>query len=117
MGWVREGSCPPERCQGRCCEHLGVWFPSSDRDLLQMLAIRGLSVRPRNDLTLVDLPSRCQYLTRKGLCGLHPAMKPAANLPKRPAMCDDWPTEPAQLLNDDCGFSFSWQDDPLPIGG
>lgn len=120
MSWVREGSCPPERCQGRCCEHIGVWFnnvtPQAYRFVKQMRA-RGLDVKGRDGDYLIDLPQRCQHLTSGGLCALHPDMKPTPSLPKRPDFCAEWPAEPSQLINDpQCGYSFTWVEDDLAIG-
>lgn len=120
MGWVRSGECPPERCQGRCCTHTGVWLDASVReikDFLKLQQVRGLSVFTNgSSLALLDMPQTCQYLTGEGLCGLHPSMNPNHNLPTRPDYCEEWPTEPAQLIADPyCGFTFSWQDEPIGV--
>lgn len=106
MPWIREGECPPERCQGRCCEHIGLWYPvSTAREFLQTLVIRGIDVKSDGVMALVDIPQRCQHLTAEGLCGIY-------GKPERPQFCADWPTEPAQLINDEnCGFSFRWEEE------
>lgn len=117
MPWVREGECPPERCQGRCCTHVGIWFnePSEAvRDFLKLQQVRGLSVKGDGHDFLLDFPQRCKHLTTKGLCALHPSMNPSADLPRRPDFCEAWPSEPSQLINDEyCGFRFSWVDEPV----
>lgn len=109
MPWVREGACPPERCQGRCCKHIGSWVSRDDESakFLAALRTRGVDVYEVGDKYLIDVPQTCQYLS-EGLCKLHPAMKPPADLPTRPSFCDEWPTDPSQTLLDDCGFSFRW---------
>ena len=121
MAWVREGECPPEVCQGRCCTHVGIWFPDPGpqvKDFLKVQQIRGLSVKGKDGDYLLDFPQTCQYLTREGLCSLHPSMKSSADLPVRPDFCEDWPSEPSQLINDPyCGFTFRWVDEPLGVQG
>jgi len=114
MGWKRLGECPPSRCRGRCCEHIGAWYDNTEesRAFLGALRIRGLKVSEAGGKMLVDLPQRCQYLTVDGLCGLHPGMAPGPDLPERPQFCWDWPQEPSQLLLDDCGFRFEWSEEP-----
>lgn len=118
MGWVREGSCPPEQCQGRCCKHIGTWYePTPEtKAFLSQLQIRGVDVKEvelegGTTKLLVDYPQTCQWLTKDNLCGLHPDMNPSSDKPPRPDFCGDWPTHPNQLINDDCGFSFRWQSD------
>lgn len=111
MPWVREGNCPPERCQGRCCEHVGTWVsPSPDNEqFLAVLETRGVTVRRVGMSYLVDYPQRCQWLTDRGLCSLHPAMNPSPDLPPRPDFCEEWPVDPSQtLLDPDCGYTFKW---------
>ena len=118
MSWERQGDCPPERCQGRCCRHFGIWITDPGIEMrlfLKSALIRGLNIKGKDGNFLIDLPFICQYLTDGGLCALHPDMRPAMHLPKRPAFCDDWPTEPAQLINDDCGFSFIWKEEPVGV--
>lgn len=115
MPWIREGECPPERCKGRCCEHVGLWI--DDRAVARAFAVRGMKVAQKDGKYLVDTPQRCQYLTARGKCSLHPALNPPPHLPRRPQFCADWPQEPSQLLNDpQCGFTFRWEDEELPIG-
>lgn len=123
MGWVREGSCPPERCQGRCCRHVGVWFGEAPGlgEYLELVRTRGVRVfdveLPGGEMRhLVDIDQRCQWLTGDNLCALHPEMKPDESLPQRPPLCNDWPTEPAQLIADDCGFTFRWEPEPSEVG-
>ncbi len=112
--WVREGDCPPEKCGGRCCEHIGLWFDHNDPDFIHSLETRGVPIRHFKDKVLVELHQRCQYLTKEGLCGLHPSMEPEPSLPSRPEFCNDWPTEPGQMLIDpNCGFTFKWVDDSV----
>ena len=116
MAWRRVGECPPERCQGRCCEHIGVWYDDTpdNRAFLKTLQIRGVRLIESGGKVLVDLPQRCQYLTHNGLCALHPDMKYKLKLTtistdgvERPQFCSDWPQEPSQLINDPyCGYSF-----------
>ena len=109
MPWKRLGDCPPERCQGRCCEHVGIWFGDDDaaRAFLEVLRVRGVHVLDLPDEKgathhLVRLNQRCQHLTLEGLCGLY-------GTPERPQFCSDWPQEPGQLVNDPaCGFRFEW---------
>ena len=111
MPWLRSGECPPERCQGRCCTHVGIWFTEPDAEVkafLKQQQVRGNSVKGDSLGFLLDIPQRCQYLTNEGLCSLHPDMNPIG-LPDRPQFCEDWPVEPSQLINDDyCGYAFSW---------
>lgn len=119
MPWLREGECPPEVCQGRCCTHVGVWFNDSSpeiRPFLTQQQIRGNSVKGKDGSFLLDIAHRCQHLTDAGLCGLHPSMNPSPALPKRPEFCSEWPTEPSQLVNDTyCGFSFRWVEEELGV--
>lgn len=114
MPWIREGACPPERCGGKCCEHFGLWF---DRDedskrFLAMLQLRGVRIlEGPGDKYLADIPAPCKYL-REGLCTLHPDMAPGPDMPPRPDLCDEWPTEPGQTVGDPhCGFTFRWEND------
>lgn len=105
MAWRRVGDCPPERCQGRCCQHIGLWI--ADPAFVETLRARGVKVIEVNGHTLADIPQRCQYLTNKGLCSLHPDMNPGPELPRRPDFCSRWPEEPAQLIADPyCGYQF-----------
>lgn len=111
MSWVRQGECPPERCRGRCCEHVGVWFGDDALPFIEVMKARGIQVlEDRRDVMgtnryLVKFPQRCQHLTEEGLCGIY-------GKPERPQFCSDWPQEPSQLVNDPyCGFSFVWKDD------
>lgn len=109
MGWVRTGSCPPERCQGRCCKHIGLWFDVSPEvnAFLDTLKVRGAEIRRYGEKSLADIPQVCQYLTEDNLCGLHPDLNPDPSLPDRPAFCEAWPEEPSQLALDPyCGFEF-----------
>ena len=104
MTWQRTGSCPPERCQGRCCEHVGLWLPDDVEAaaFVAVLRVRGVRVQefPGTLRYLVDFDQRCQYLTSEGLCALY-------GKPERPQFCADWPQEPGQLFNDpQCGFRF-----------
>ena len=118
MGWKRMGECPPERCRGRCCEHIGAWYDDTaeNRAFLEALKVRGVKVIEAGGKVLVDLPQRCQYLTADGLCGLHPDMKDRLQPVARPQFCWDWPQEPSQLINDpDCGFSFEWSEEPETV--
>lgn len=102
MGWVRLGDCPPSRCQGQCCKHIGMWVePHADAD---WLATRGLPVMEIHGRFLVDINQRCSHLTADNLCDLY-------NLPSRPQNCVDWPIDPSNTLLDDCGFRFEWQED------
>lgn len=113
MPWVREGECPPERCRGRCCEHAGIWFNQDEasQQFLAMLQFRGVTVLEGGGKYLADVPVVCRYL-KEGLCRLHPDMAPGPDLPARPVLCDEWPTEPGQLVADpQCGFRFRWEDD------
>lgn len=105
MGWVREGSCPPERCKGSCCHHLGMWFkPPEDAE---WLATRGLKVIEFDDRYLVEIPQVCPLLTVDGLCSIY-------GQPERPRNCEEWPLEPSHLLLDDnCGYTFIWQEDTV----
>ena len=110
--WVRQGECPPERCQGRCCEHVGIWLGDDALPFVQVLKVRGIQVlEDKRDLMgtnryLVKFPQRCQHLTDDGLCGIY-------GKAERPQFCSDWPQEPAQLINDNyCGFSFVWSEEP-----
>ncbi len=111
MPWLREGECPPERCQGHCCTHIGIWYLGLDNPtFLKSLQVRGVSVKEMGRDYLVDIPQRCQFLTDKGLCGLY-------GQPERPDFCEIWPTEPAQLVNDPgCGFRFVWIEEEIPVG-
>lgn len=112
MPWIREGECPPERCKGRCCTHVGIFFPESEKDFARLMHIRGVQVGKAASTYLFDFKQRCQYLTADGLCGLHPSMDPLPSMPVRPVYCDNWPTEPSQLLADPyCGFTFRWVDE------
>src|SRR3990167_3804932 len=121
MGWQRVGECPPDRCRGRCCEHIGAWYDDTveNRAFLEALKVRGVKVIEAGGEMLVELPQRCQYLTADGLCSLHPDMKDGLKLTTirtddviRPQFCWDWPQEPSQLLLDDCGFRFEWSEEP-----
>lgn len=106
--WVRTGDCPPERCQGRCCSVVGLWFSNADAGFLSLMRARGVKVLSGEEQSLVAIPQRCQFLTQDNLCALHPAMKPSPELPKRPEFCDDWPTDPAQLvIHPECGYTFT----------
>ncbi len=106
MGYKRVGECPPERCQGRRCKHLGFWYPI-DPQYRELLVTRGVRVGVEGGMMLVDLDQRCEYLTDDNLCALHPDMNPPADAPPRPEVCDLWPTHPSQLVADMyCGFSF-----------
>lgn len=113
MPWVREGECPPERCQGRCCTHIGSWVPASEEndDYVEVLRARGVAVHRVGMMWLTDIQQRCQWLSDEGLCRLHPAMNPSENLPERPQFCEDWPVDPSQTLTDPyCGYTFRWVD-------
>lgn len=102
MGWVRSGSCPPERCQGQCCKHIGMWVePDADAEWLRT---RGIPTTLVGFRYLADIPQRCAHLTDNNLCDLY-------NLPSRPQSCVDWPVDPSNTLLDDCGFKFSWVDE------
>ncbi len=122
MTWIREGDCPPEQCQGRCCTHTGIWFTDPGpqvKDFLKLQQVRGLSVKGKDGNYLLEIPQVCQYLTKKGLCSLHPSMNPVGK-PARPDYCEDWPMEPSQLVMDTyCGFTFRWEDKPVgePVNG
>ena len=127
MGWKRVGECPPERCRGRCCEHIGAWYDDTpeNRAFLDTLRVRGVKLQRHGDKYLVDLPQRCQYLTAAGLCNLHPDMRDKVkagggthitDFVQRPQFCWDWPQHPSQLLNDeDCGFSFIEEEEPAEV--
>lgn len=106
--WIRSGSCPPERCQGQCCKHVALWL-DSDPAITQWLSARGLTQMESGGRVLVDFPQTCPHLTDQNLCDLY-------NLPSRPDLCVEWPTEPSQILLDDCGFTFEWAEDELPLG-
>ena len=103
MAWVREGSCPPERCKGRCCRHIAMWMDATTDDL-QWVKTRGLTSYEMGSRLLIDFPSVCPHLTDTGLCALF-------GQPSRPKNCDDWPTDPSQTLLDDCGFTFRHVDE------
>lgn len=104
MAWIRSGSCPPERCKGQCCTHIGMWVePSADAEWLKA---RGLLVAPIGNRFLIDIPQRCQHLTAGNLCDIY-------GQPSRPQNCNDWPIEPANTLLDDCGYEFSWREDEV----
>lgn len=118
MPWIREGECPPERCGGRCCEHIGLWFDDTPeaRSFLETVAVRGVKVSMAGGKHLVDLHQRCQYLTKEGLCSLHPSMNPGPSLPERPSFCEEWPTEPSQLLlHPYCGFTWRWEEEKTEV--
>ena len=114
MPWIRSGDCPPEQCKGRCCKEVGVWFDvtAETRPFLDALEVRGHRIGVmEGGKALAMLPAKCQWLTGRGRCQLHPDMHPSLNFPQRPAFCNDWPTEPSQILAHDCGFSFEWAED------
>ncbi len=117
MPWVREGSCPPERCKGSCCRSIGIWFLDSKPEIkpfLKLLQVKGVKVYESDGSHLVNIPYTCQYLTTEGLCSLHPDLHPSNTLPHRPEFCEDWPTEPSQLVpNPECGYSFVWKDEAV----
>ena len=123
MPWTRSGSCPPSQCKGSCCRSIGIWFLDAlykpeMMPFLKLLQVKGVKVYEKDNDYLADIPFVCQYLTPKGLCGLHPDLHPNHNLPHRPEMCEDWPTEPAQLLNNpECGFTFVWKDEEIGVPG
>lgn len=121
MGWIREGSCPPERCQGRCCKHFGIWYDDTpnSREFLRTLQARGVEVYEAETAGSTKFMARieqtCQWLTGEGLCSLHPSMNPGPDKPPRPEWCETWPTEPQQLVLDTyCGFRF--KPDPSEVG-
>ena len=118
MPWVRYGDCPPERCKGRCCRHVGVFFEEPPwTPFLELLAVRGARVLTGGGGCLVELPQRCQWLSSKGRCRLHPDMHPTRQMPARPRNCSEWPTHPDQLaLDRDCGFSFEWVEEEQSTG-
>lgn len=105
--WKRIGDCPPERCQGRCCEHVGIWLAGDGLDMTtEWLEARGFQIIMVGDHTLANLHHSCPHLS-EGLCSLHPDMNPPEGAPKRPVLCDIWPSEPSHLANHPyCGFSF-----------
>lgn len=114
MPWQRLGECPPERCQGRCCEHIGVLYSDKPDALpfLKLLQTRGVRVVGDGVNFLAEVPQRCQHLTAGGLCSLHPSMHQKPGAPRRPDLCEEWPTEPWHLTLDPyCGFSFEWVDE------
>ena len=119
MAWKRTGDCPPERCQGRCCEHIGIWYDDTPDNaaFLDTLRVRGVKVKQLGEKQLVDIPQRCHWLRLDGLCGLHPDVIAAGqHLPQRPQFCWDWPQEPSQLLLDaHCGYSFEWIEDQVAV--
>ena len=115
MPWVRTGECEPERCKGRCCEHVGIWL-TPDRAFVTFLRTRGLPVGQKRGMALLDIPQRCQWLSEQGLCRLHPDMDPPSHYPARPQLCRDWPTDPSQLMADrGCGYTFEWVEE-VPEG-
>lgn len=119
MPWVREGDCPPERCQGRCCDHIGIWYDKLTPgvvDFMSLLKTRGFEVMGDDSRYFLKIDQRCQHLTADGLCALHPAMHPNPNLPRRPKLCNEWPTEPAQLISvPECGYTFSWSEEEIGV--
>lgn len=105
MPWIREGDCPPERCKGQCCDHLGIWFEvtASNSVFFDALTVRGLKISGMDNRALIQIPQRCQHLTDDGLCGIYD---------RRPEFCRRWPEEPAQqILTPDCGYSFVWAEE------
>ena len=121
MAWRRVGECPPERCRGRCCEHIGVWYDDTpdNRAFIDSLRVRGVKVKEAGGKLLVDIDQRCHWLRPDKLCGLHPDVIPVgSHLPQRPSFCWDWPQEPSQLINDlNCGFSFIEEEEPVATRG
>lgn len=106
MGWVREGECPPERCQGQCCKHVGIWLePEADAIWMQT---RGLEVKAVGERFIVDIPQRCAHLTDNNLCDLY-------GQPSRPKNCEDWPISPSNTLLDDCGYTFRFVEDAIGV--
>lgn len=111
MPWKRVGDCPPSVCKGECCQWQGVWYPMGDPEIekfLYLQQVRGSRVLVVGDKYLLENNIPCQYLTAARLCALHPSMKPSPMLPPRPDFCEEWPTEPGQLINmgGHCGYSF-----------
>jgi hypothetical protein len=116
MSWLRSGECPPERCQGHCCNHMGFWV--EDKPSIYWAQIRGAQVSVFGDRALIALPQRCQYLRDDNLCALHTDMNPSPDLPTRPDNCGTWPEDPSQtLLDPNCGFTFEWVEDPVEAKG
>lgn len=114
MPWVRSGECPPERCQGQCCTHYGIWF--DNLTAATHAEVRGAEVRAYRGRWLADWAQRCQYLTDDNLCALHPDMNPSPDLPARPLICDEGPAEPSQMLLDpNCGFEFTWVEEETGV--
>lgn len=108
MAWTRVGDCPPEQCQGRCCESIGTWFDitTETRSFMELLSTRGSAQVLEVEGKYLSRDLRpCQWLT-DGLCALHPDMNPV-DLPNRPQLCGEFPQEPSQIaIHPECGFRF-----------
>ena len=95
----REGTCPPEQCQGACCVFLGV-FLSAPSEQLDFLVTRGIPVvaTTNEEVQYAMVPQRCQHLTPEGRCGIYAS---------RPEVCRTFPTGPEDLLGlPNCGYQF-----------
>lgn len=101
--WVRKGDCPPEVCQGRCCEHIGFWI-GDNHQIAELARTKGIPVKEIKGQYNLEFPFGCPHL-KEGLCSIY-------NEPHRPQLCADWPMEPANLINDPyCGYYFVAEED------
>ena len=96
---TRVGLC--KQC-GKCCTHVG-WIQENVVGFDEWAAARGLDVTYENggrDVRVL-VPNVCpQFISVGGesMCRLH-------GTPDKPDICQQSPTEPAQVLPG-CGFSF-----------
>ena len=115
-GWARSGACEPERCQGRCCTFVALFFERTPEheQLLAGYHARGLPMQiatgDRGEHVNVRIEHRCQHLTDEGRCAIYE---------DRPQVCRDFPRHPADLITieEHCGFRFEPAAAPLAIGG
>ncbi len=104
--YERAGECPPELCQGRCCEFVTFGPFLAQPGAGRWAELHGLDVHEiqvpgtTGTAQMVNIPIPCTALTGEGLCSLH-------GTEDRPQVCGDWPQSPLDLLETPfCGYSF-----------
>lgn len=107
--YERVGDCPPEMCRGRCCEFMTFGpFSEAGPNAAEWVELHGGEVARLNGYHFVNVPMRCDALTRDGLCALYEGPQDIkGRLRERPQLCGDWPQQPSDLaMTPWCGYSF-----------
>lgn len=108
--WERTGSCPPERCRGRCCTFMTFGPFLAEPEGIKWAKLHpGVAVSRHGPYINLNLSVRCSALSDDGLCTLY-------GTPDRPQTCHDWPTRPSDLLETPfCGYAFRKIEAPVAI--